>query len=199
MEGRESVLILGDNIFFGNGLTGLLREADKVKDGAHIFSYRVQNASDYGVVTLDANDKILSIEEKPKIPKSNMAVTGLYFYDADAPEVAKTIKPSHRGELEITGSESIYLEKGSLGHTNIYRGFAWFDAGSVEALSEASEFVKNIEKRQGLKISCPEEICFSNGWLDLDELEAIAETLSSSAYGEYLRARVQDFRENQMV
>lgn len=187
IKGHPSVLILGDNIFYGNGLTGFLNDADKRSTGATVFSYRVSNPKSYGIVEVDKEGKALSIEEKPEAPKSNLAVTGLYFYDEQVLDIAKNVTPSARGELEITAVNDVYLEKGELFVAPLYRGFAWFDAGTIDDLMAASEFVRQIEKRQGQKICCPEEICLSRGWITLDDLDSMLEMRKGSEYNNYLR------------
>ena len=195
IKGHPSVLILGDNIFYGNGLTDYLRKADETEIGATVFSYRVSDPYSYGIVTLGADGKATSIVEKPEEPQSNLAVTGLYFYDENAVEIARNIKPSARGELEITAVNEEYMKRDALNVQTLYRGFAWFDAGTIDDLMDASDFVRQIERRQGQKISCPEEICLNNGWIDLDELEAYLQTLKSCDYKNYLIDLMRDKRE----
>ena len=186
LNGRDSILILGDNIFYGNNFETLLKNADNKKNGASIFAYRVKDSSSFGVVNFDKNFIAKSIEEKPKNPKSNYAVTGLYFYDSAAPTLAKSLKPSKRGELEITDLNNLYLENNML-FTQIFgRGYAWLDTGTHENLLEASLFISTIEKRQGLKILCPEEIAHRKNWISDAELEKIANTYSNNDYGQYL-------------
>ena len=186
LNGRDSILILGDNIFYGNNFETLLKNADNKKNGASIFAYRVKDASSFGVVNFDKNFIAKSIEEKPKNTKSNYAVTGLYFYDSAAPTLAKSLKPSKRGELEITDLNNLYLENNML-FTQIFgRGYAWLDTGTHENLLEASLFISTIEKRQGLKILCPEEIAHRKNWISDAELEKIANTYSNNDYGQYL-------------
>ena len=186
LNGRDSILILGDNIFYGNNFESLLKNADSKKNGASIFAYRVKDASSFGVVDFDKNFIAKSIEEKPKNPKSNYAVTGLYFYDSEAPTLAKSLKPSKRGELEITDLNNLYLENNML-FTQIFgRGYAWLDTGTHENLLEASLFISTIEKRQGLKILCPEEIAHRKNWISDIELEKIAHAYSNNDYGQYL-------------
>lgn len=185
--GRDSVsLILGDNIFYGQGFTSILRRARERDSGATIFGYKVKDPERFGVVTFDGDMRALSIEEKPSYPKSNYAVTGLYFYDNDVVEIAKQVKPSRRGELEITSVNQAYLERGKLSVEILGRGFAWLDTGTHESLLEASMFVQTIEHRQGFKIACLEEIAFSNGWLNVDTLRKIGDELAKSSYGQYL-------------
>ena len=185
--GRDDVcLVLGDNIFYGQGFTPMLREAAGRTKGATVFGYQVQNPQAFGVVEFDADRKVLSIEEKPAKPKSHFAVTGLYFYDNDVIEIAKGVKPSARGELEITSVNQAYLERGELNVEVLGRGFAWLDTGTHESLLAAASFVETIEQRQGYKIACLEEIALHNGWLDLAELRRIGATLKNNSYGQYL-------------
>jgi glucose-1-phosphate thymidylyltransferase len=179
-------LALGDNIFYGQGFSSILKRACSISDGATIFGYQVKDPERFGVAEIDKNCKVLSIEEKPMIPKSNLAVTGLYFYDNRVVDIAKSIQPSARGELEITAINQVYLEKGALRLEVLGRGFAWLDTGTYETLLEASQFVETIEKRQGYKIACLEEIAFRNGWIDVERLRSRAASLSKSPYGEYL-------------
>lgn len=183
-------LILGDNIFYGHGLTGLLKNAmDTVetKGGATVFGYYVKDPERYGVVEFDENGTVLSIEEKPKDPRSRYAVTGLYFYDKNVSKVAKRIKPSRRGELEITDVNREYLKKGSLRVELMGRGYAWLDTGTHESLLEAGEFIATIERRQGLKIACVEEIAYSMGYIDMDQFAKLARQMDHNAYGKYLK------------
>jgi len=185
--GDDSVcLVLGDNIFYGYGFSGLLREAAAKPSGATVFGYHVIDPERFGVVEFDASGKVISIEEKPVKPKSNYAVTGLYFYDNDVIEIAKQVKPSDRGELEITSVNNAYLECGDLNVSVMGRGLAWLDTGTHDSLMEASHFVHAIESRQGLKIACLEEIGFKNGWLSKDKLIESAKALSKTGYGQYL-------------
>lgn len=179
-------LVLGDNIFYGHGLTEMLMEAAADESGATIFGYYVNDPERYGVVDFDANGKVLSIEEKPEQPKSNYAVVGLYFYDNDVVSIARSIKPSQRGELEITEVNNRYLMKNSLKVKILGRGFAWLDTGTHESMIDAAGFVKAIEDRQGLKISCIEEIAYQKGFINAEQVRAIAEPLRKSGYGEYL-------------
>ena len=185
-------LILGDNIFYGQGFSPSLQAARARKSGATVFGYAVKDPSRYGVVEFDSDMQAISIEEKPLKPKSNMAVTGLYFYDNSVTEIAKTIKPSARGELEITSINNIYLNKGELNVEVLGRGFAWLDTGTHESLLEASHFVQTIELRQGYKIACLEEIAFSKGWLSLKELAKAAKKHDKNGYGKYLHELVSD-------
>lgn len=181
-------LVLGDNIFYGQGFTGKLREAAARSSGATVFGYKVKDPERFGVVAFDENHRAISIEEKPKHPKSDYAVTGLYFYDNDVVQMAKEVKPSARGELEITTINQMYLERGDLNVELLGRGFSWLDTGTHESLLEAGTFVETIEKRQGLKVACLEEIAFSNGWLSKDDLLQIGATMSKNEYGQYLLA-----------
>src|SRR5574344_600475 len=191
--GDDSVcLILGDNIFFGHGFSDSLREASKLKDGALVFGYSVKDPQRFGVVEFDKDFNVLSIEEKPKNPKSNFAVTGLYFYDNSVVEIAKNVKPSHRGELEITSINQEYLKRGKLKVELLGRGFAWLDTGTHDSLLEAGQFVQTIEHRQGYKIACLEEIAFKKGWIDKEKVLEIAKPLAKNGYGEYLYSLVKE-------
>lgn len=185
-------MILGDNIFHGNGLTKHLKKAVKNEDRATIFGYYVEDPKRFGVVEFDENGRVVSIEEKPVKPKSNYAVTGLYFYDNKVCKYAKTLKPSKRGELEITDLNRIYLENGKLDVVTLGRGYSWLDTGTVDSLTEASEYVKVIETRQGLKIACLEEISYKNGWIDKNILLESAEQYGKSPYGEHLKNVAED-------
>ena len=185
-----SALILGDNIYYGHGSTDLFKSAVAKKDGATVFAYHVTDPERYGVVEFDDRMRALSIEEKPKVPRSNWAVTGLYFYDAQVIEIARALKPSARGELEITDVNKIYLERGQLAVEMMGRGFAWLDTGTPDSLIEAAEFVRTLEKRQGFKIACPEEVAFDQGFIDAAQLEKLADALGKSSYGAYLRTMV---------
>ena len=183
----DVAMVLGDNIFYGNGFTKLLREAAENKGRATVFGYYVDDPERFGVVAFDADGKVLSVEEKPNEPKSNYAITGLYFYDNRVVEYAKNMKPSARGELEITDLNRIYLENGDLDVQLMGRGFAWLDTGTMDSLLEAAEFIHMIEKRQGIKISAPEEIAYRNGWISADRLIESAKAYGKSPYGEHLR------------
>ena len=180
-------LILGDNIFYGYGFSAMLREAASRDHGATIFGYHVSDPERFGVVEFDASGRAISIEEKPKAPKSNYAVTGLYFYDNSVVEIARQVKPSARGELEITDVNNAYLQRGDLHVSLLGRGFAWLDTGTHDSLMEASHFVQTIEARQGLKVACLEEIAYHQGWLSAAQLARQAEALSKTGYGQYLQ------------
>lgn len=180
-------LVLGDNIFFGHGFTRLLVEAAGLTHGGKIFAYAVADPTAYGVVELDRAFRPLSIEEKPARPKSHWAVTGLYFYDNQVVDIAADLRPSARGELEITDVNRIYLERGQLEVTRLGRGFAWLDTGTPDSLHDASEFVSTIERRQGLKIACPEEIAFQKGFISAEDMNRLADALAKTAYGQYLK------------
>ena len=185
--GSDSVcLILGDNIFWGQGFTPILKRAASRNSGASVFGYQVKDPERFGVVAFDKNQKAISLEEKPDNPQSNFAVTGLYFYDNDVVEMAKKVKPSHRGELEITTLNQMYMERGDLNVELLGRGFAWLDTGTHESLLEAAMFVETIEKRQGYKIACLEEIAWNNGWLSNEQVMQTAKALSKNSYGQYL-------------
>jgi glucose-1-phosphate thymidylyltransferase len=190
--GREFVgsdtvaLILGDNIFYGQGLTAQLTAARRRSDGATIFGYHVKDPQRYGVAEIDGAGNVLSLEEKPRQPKSSIAVTGLYFYDNDVVDIAAGLKPSARGEYEITDINNEYLRRGTLRLEQLGRGMVWLDTGTYESLQEAASFIETIEKRQGLKIGCPEEVAFASGFIDAEQLRALAEPLGNSGYGAYL-------------
>ena len=184
-------LILGDNIFYSSGFSGLLEEAGKLMEGAIIFGYPVKNPTAYGVVEFDQNGKAISLEEKPKVPKSNFAIPGLYFYDNTVLEKAKNVKPSNRGELEITTINEMYLDEKNLNVKILGRGVAWLDTGTHEALLEAANFVEAIQKRQGFYIACIEEIAYKKGWIDDRQLEKLAVTLEKTDYGKYLKELIK--------
>jgi glucose-1-phosphate thymidylyltransferase len=191
IAGDKSCLILGDNVFFGHGLSEVLGRAVGLQRGALIFAYRVSDPERYGVVSFDADSRVTAIEEKPDVPKSDYAVTGLYFYDERVVDFARGIRPSARNELEITDINNIYLERGELTVEKLGRGFAWLDTGTHESLLQASEFVRTIEQRQGMKIGCVEEAAFRAGAIDRNQLLDLVRAMKNSAYGEYLR-RVAD-------
>jgi len=186
IDGASSALVLGDNIFYGHDFHELLGSAMERQQGASVFAYHVQDPERYGVVEFDAAGKAVSLEEKPKQPKSSYAVTGLYFYDARVVELAKSLKPSPRGELEITNINRLYLEQGLLDVEIMGRGYAWLDTGTHESLLEASQFISTLEKRQGLKVACPEEIAWRQGWIDADQVRRLAQPLAKNGYGQYL-------------
>ena len=191
--GNDDVcLILGDNIYYGQGFSEKLKRASEQQVGATVFGYYVNDPERFGVVEFDNSGKALSIEEKPEKPKSNYAVTGLYFYDNRVVEIAKNIKPSHRGELEITDVNNVYLQQGGLNVELLGRGFAWLDTGTHASLIEASQFVQTIEHRQGLKVACLEEIAFNNGWITVDELKERGEFFKKTGYGQYLLKLYQE-------
>ncbi|WP_425989013.1 glucose-1-phosphate thymidylyltransferase RfbA [Brevundimonas sp. TWP2-3-2] len=190
VAGGPSSLILGDNIFYGHGINDLFKSAMTRPDGATVFAYHVNDPERYGVVEFDADMRALSIEEKPPVPKSPWAVTGLYFYDEQVVDIAANLKPSPRGELEITDVNREYLNRGQLSVEIMGRGFAWLDTGTPDSLIEAAEFVRTLEKRQGFKIACPEEIAFDQGFIDTAQLESIVKALGKSDYGRYLRTTV---------
>ena len=192
--GNDScALVLGDNIFYGHGLTGMLKEAEARKDGATIFGYYVTNPQDFGVVEFDEDGKVISLEEKPQNPKSNYAVPGLYFYDNTVVEKAKKVKPSKRGELEITSINEMYLQEEKLHVVNFGRGMAWLDTGTHDALLEAANFVKTIQSRQGVMVACLEEIAYRNGWISKEKVLELAKPLMKSKYGEYLKNLIFEF------
>jgi glucose-1-phosphate thymidylyltransferase len=186
VEGVPSALILGDNIFFGHGLPALMASATSRKRGATVFAYRVADPERYGVVAFDEAGNVTSIEEKPLQPKSRFAVTGLYFYDDQVAHIASDIRPSARGELEITDLNSVYLDRGQLAVERMGRGFTWLDTGTPDSLLEASEFVATLERRQGFRIACPEEVAFGQGYIDRDQLARLGAALGKSAYGRYV-------------
>lgn len=191
--GKEAcALVLGDNIFYGHELSMDLQKATKKQTGATVFAYPVQDPERYGVVEFDSSKRALSIEEKPRAPKSRYAVTGLYFYDNNVVSIAKSLQPSARGELEITDVNRIYLERGQLDVMVMGRGMAWLDTGTHESLLEASLFIETIERRQGLKIACPEEIAYRMGYITAEQLEKLAERMSKNGYGQYLRGVLQE-------
>ena len=187
-----SALVLGDNIFYGHDFHTLLGNAMSKASGASVFAYHVQDAERYGVVEFDQNNKAISIEEKPLNPKSNYAVTGLYFYDNQVVDIAKSLKPSTRGELEITDLNRVYLDQGALDVEIMGRGYAWLDTGTHESLMEAGQFIATIEKRQGLKVACPEEIAYRKTWVSAEQLERLAAPLSKNGYGRYLQNLLQE-------
>ncbi len=186
LAGAPSALVLGDNIYYGHDFAKLLERADQRSEGATVFAYHVQDPERYGVAEFDAQGRVLSLEEKPKQPRSNYAVTGLYFYDNQVVELAKSIKPSARGELEITDLNRLYLEKGQLNVELMGRGYAWLDTGTHDSLLEAGQFIATLQQRQGLKVSCPEEIAFRQGWIDQAQLETLGQALAKNGYGQYL-------------
>ena len=187
-----SALVLGDNIFYGHNFVPLLAAADQKTQGATVFAYHVQDPERYGVVAFDAQGRASSIEEKPLKPKSNYAVTGLYFYDTQVVEIARNVKPSARGELEITTVNQVYLEQGSLGVQIMQRGYAWLDTGTHDSLLEASQFIATLERRQGLKVACIEEIAWRNGFIDDAQLHKLAQPLAKNGYGQYLLRMLQE-------
>lgn len=187
-----SALVLGDNIFYGHDFHHLLANADARGEGASVFAYHVTDPERYGVAEFDPAGRVLSLEEKPAQPKSNYAVTGLYFYDQQVVELARQLKPSPRGELEITDLNRCYLERGQLNVEIMGRGYAWLDTGTHDSLLDASQFIATLEKRQGLKVACPEELAYRQGWIDAEQLARLAQPLAKNAYGQYLLALLQD-------
>lgn len=187
-----AALVLGDNIFYGHHFDELLSNATAREEGASVFAYHVYDPERYGVVEFDANGKAVSLEEKPKQPKSNYAVTGLYFYDNDVVEIAKSLKPSARGELEITDVNCRYMEAGKLSVEIMGRGYAWLDTGTHDSLLAASQFIATLEQRQGLKVACPEEIAYRSGWISAEQLNNLAQPLLKNGYGQYLKRVLQD-------
>jgi glucose-1-phosphate thymidylyltransferase len=186
IAGDPSTLVLGDNIFYGHDFNLLLSQAAQRPQGATVFAYHVHDPERYGVAEFDAQNKVISLAEKPSNPKSNYAVTGLYFYDESVVQLAKSLKPSARGELEITDLNQLYLQQGQLNVEVMGRGYAWLDTGTHDSLLEASTFIATIENRQGLKVSCPEEIAFRHGWISAEQFEQLAQKLSKNGYGQYL-------------
>jgi glucose-1-phosphate thymidylyltransferase len=191
LSGQPSALILGDNIFYGQGLTDLMTQANTKRSGASIFAYHVADPARFGVVEFDESEQAVSIEEKPAVPKSSYAVTGLYFYDKQVCEIASSLKPSARGELEITDINSWYLDRGELNVELMGRGYTWLDTGTHDSLLEASTFVSTLQKRQGLMVASPGEIAFKQGWITSEQVLALAGPLSKSDYGQYLKALVE--------
>jgi glucose-1-phosphate thymidylyltransferase len=190
LAGEACALVLGDNIYYGHDLVKLLSDANAQQSGATVFAYHVKDPQRYGVVTFDAAGRATSIEEKPREPKSNCAVTGLYFYDGSVCDVAASVQPSARGELEITSVNQHYLKRGQLRVQTMGRGFAWLDTGTHESLLEASHFIQTLEERQGLKVACPEEVAWRSGWIGDEQLLALAKPLGKSNYGQYLEMLV---------
>jgi glucose-1-phosphate thymidylyltransferase len=191
IAGEPCALVLGDNIFYGNGMQGLVQDASRRANGATVFGYPVRNPEAYGVVEFDRNGMAISIEEKPKVPRSNLAVVGLYFYDADVVRFARSLRPSGRGELEITDLNRLYLQEKRLQVERLGRGVAWFDAGTTESLHQAGNFIQTIQARQGLQVACPEEIAFQRQWIDAAMLRKMAEPLAKNPYGQYLLGLLQ--------
>ena len=192
VDGQPACLILGDNIFYGHGLPEKLRAAARLTEGARVFAYPVKDPERYGVIEFDESGRAISIEEKPKKPRSHYAVPGLYFYDTQVSEIAANLKPSPRGELEITDVNRIYLERGALSVEPLGRGFAWLDAGTHESLLQAANFVQAMEDRQGMMISCPEEIAYRMGYIGREELRGLGETMRSNSYGQYLLRLIEE-------
>ena len=192
VAGEPVAMVLGDNLFYGQGLSEVVQRAARLTEGAVVFGYHVNDPERYGVAELDAERRVVGIEEKPAHPKSNYAVTGLYFYDGEAPELAAALRPSARGELEITDLNRAYLRRGRLRMEILGRGMAWLDTGTPEALLEASNFIGTLERRQGLKVGCPEEVAWRMGFIDDAQLARLAEPLEKSGYGRYLRGLLED-------
>ena len=191
VDGHDSCLILGDNIFHGAGMSHLMANASDRTEGATVFGYRVHDPERYGVAAFDEAGNVVDLEEKPENPRSNYAVTGLYFYDGQAVDIAKSLKPSHRGELEITDLNKVYLEQQALKVELMGRGYAWLDTGTHDSLAEATNFISTIEKRQGIKIACPEEIAFNHRWIDAEQVLKLAEPILKNGYGQYLASLVK--------
>ncbi|MBN2887530.1 MAG: glucose-1-phosphate thymidylyltransferase RfbA [Chromatiaceae bacterium] len=191
LAGAPACLILGDNLFYGHGLVDQLKRASVREQGATVFGYHVADPERYGVAEFDAQGRVVGLEEKPRVPRSSWAVTGLYFYDGAVCDLAATLTPSARGELEITDLNRLYLERGALHLERIGRGTAWLDTGTHESLMEAGQYIETIEKRQGLKICCPEEVAYFNGWIDAEQLRALGEALSKNGYGAYLLGLIE--------
>lgn len=192
IDGKPCALVLGDNIFYGHGLQGLLEDAARRPHGATVFGYYVKNPQAYGVAEFDAEGRVIGLEEKPEKPRSNYAVAGLYFYDEQVVELAETLAPSRRGELEITDLNRLYLERKQLRLEKFGRGVAWLDTGTPEALLQAANFIQTIQQRQGLQVACPEEVAFRKGWIDRSQLEKLGQTLAKTEYGQYLIAIAND-------
>ena len=192
LDGAPSALVLGDNIFYGHDFSGLLHQAGDKEAGATVFAYHVQDPHRYGVVEFDEQGRAISLEEKPALPKSNYAITGLYFYDASVVDVAKSIRPSPRGDLEITDVNMHYLNTGQLDVQTMGRGYAWLDTGTHESMLEASHYIATIENRQGLKVACPEEIAYRSGWINASQVEALALPLKKNGYGQYLLGMLRE-------
>lgn len=192
VAGDDSCLILGDNIFYGAGMGSLMKNASDREQGATVFGYRVHDPERYGVAAFDANGVVIDLEEKPSKPKSNYAVTGLYFYDGQATDIAKSLKPSHRGELEITDLNKVYLAQRNLNVELMGRGYAWLDTGTHDSLAEATNFISTIEKRQGMKIACPEEIAYNQGWINADQVMRLAQPIAKNGYGQYLISLIKE-------